>query len=290
MNSCTNMDRAEHASWLRKTITDFVNDSQENCIGGSYDEKAWTEPLVGFSHGDDPYYRWFKKDIGEFLLTPYEIFTKTFPTIEIKPSDLSVICWILPQTEATKTDMRRAHKYPAERAALASRVNGEIFNQKVATYIADILNSQGHETVVPVQSEYWGIKMSDKYGKASSWSEKHAAFISGLGTFSLTDTLITEAGTAVRIGSVVSKIQIEATDRKYSAYNEYCMHFSTGGCMKCAERCPAGAINENGHDKVKCEEYQIQIASKYINENFNLNTRYCGLCQFGVPCESCIPK
>lgn len=266
-----------------------MNNSPENRIGGPYGEKAWDEPLVGFSRGDDPYYSWFKKDIGEFLFTPYEIFTKTFPAVDTDSSDLSVICWILPQTEATKSDMRKVARYPAERAVLASRANGEIFNQKIARYVADILNSRGYEAVVPVQSEHWGIRMSDKYGKASSWSEKHVAFISGLGTFSLTDTLITELGTAVRIGSVVSRIQIEATGRKYSGYNQYCLHFSKGGCMKCAERCPAGAINENGHDKVKCEEYQYQFTSKYINENYKVDTRYCGLCQFGVPCESCIP-
>lgn len=290
VKACENNSRSENTSWLRKMIVDFVNNSPENRIGGSYDEKAWTEPLVGFSRGDDPYYDWLKKDIGDFLFTPYEIFAKTFPTVETEPSDLSVICWILPQTEATKTDMRRANRYPAERAALASRVNGEIFNQKIAKYVADTLNENGYETVVPVMTEHWGIRMSEKYGKASSWSEKHAAFISGLGTFSLTDTLITELGTAVRIGSVVSRIRTEATERKYSGYGEYCLHLSKGGCMKCADRCPAGAINENGHDKAKCEEYQGQVTSKYINENYKINVRYCGLCQFNVPCESCIPE
>ena len=279
----------ENAAWLRKMIIDFVNESPENCLGGNYIEKAWGSPLVGFSQGDDPYYQYFKEDIGEFLWTPYEIFTKTFPNITLDPSELSVICWVLPQTKATKADMRRQIKYPAERAVL-SRTNGDIFINKVGQFVVNKLNSRGYEAVAPVQSTYWENKSSEKYRNASSWSERHAAFISGLGTFSLTDTLITEKGTAARLGSVVSRIPIEPTRRKYTRYNEYCLFYSNGGCMICADRCPAGAINENGHDKVKCLEYQRQFTAKYIVENYKISSRYCGLCQFDIPCESCIPS
>lgn len=152
--SASSAAKAENAAWLRKMITDFVDGSPDNRLGGNYGEKAWGSPLVGFSQGDDPYYHRFKGDIGEFLWTPYEIFTKTFPNIALDPSELSVICWVLPQTEATKADMRRQIEYPAERAVLA-RTNGDIFNQKVGQFVVDILNSRGYEAVAPVQSEYW---------------------------------------------------------------------------------------------------------------------------------------
>jgi hypothetical protein len=132
--------KVENTAWLRKMITDFVNGSPENCLGANYREKAWGSPLVGFSRGDDPYYQCFKEDIGEFLWTPFEIFSKSFPNIDFDPSELSVICWVLPQTEATKADMRRQIDIPAERAAL-SRSNGEIFNLKVGQYVVNILNA-----------------------------------------------------------------------------------------------------------------------------------------------------
>jgi len=38
-------------------------------------------------------------------------------------------------------------------------------------------------------------------GPASSWSERHAAYAAGLGTFSLNDALITPKGIAHRLGS-----------------------------------------------------------------------------------------
>jgi Uncharacterized Fe-S protein len=289
MNDNNNKVCRENSLWICELIKSFVNNSPENNLGGKFDEKAWDEPLVGFSRGDDPYYLWQKDDIGEFLWAPYEIFTKTFPDIIVEPSDLTVICWILPQTETTKVEMRKNNNYPAERATLA-RVNGDVFNRKIGQHLVNLLNSYGYYSVAPVQSEYWENKKSEKYGFASSWSEKHVAFISGLGTFSITDTLITELGTAVRIGSIVSKISVETTQRKYIKYNEYCLHFSKGGCMKCAERCPVGAINENGHDKIKCREYQSIVTSTYIKDNYSIKSNYCGLCQFNIPCESCIPK
>lgn len=288
MDDRSSVTKAENAAWVRKLVIDFVNGSSANRLGGGYDERAWGAPLVGFSLGDDPYYEQFKQDIGDFLWTPHEIFSKTFTDIDSDPSELSVICWALPQTDATKADMRRQYEYPAERAAL-SRANGEIFNLEVGKYVVDTLKRHGYEAVAPVQSEFWGGKRSERYGLASSWSEKHAAYISGLGTFGLTDTLITEAGTAVRLGSVVSRIPLEATKRGYTRYNEYCLHSSNGGCMECAARCPAGAINEDGHDKAKCVEYQNNFTSRYMDENYKIITRYCGLCQFDIPCESCIP-
>ena len=62
---------------------------------------------MGFSRGDDPLYDAYKEHVGPFHWTPWEIFTQTFPEIEAKPEDLTVICWVLSQTRATKSDNRK---------------------------------------------------------------------------------------------------------------------------------------------------------------------------------------
>lgn len=284
MQDCDNLSK-----WIETIIVNYVDKSEENCLGKAFNEKAWDSPLVGFSNGDDPWYIKLKEDIGEFLWTPMEIFKMTFPEIiDLKASDLTVICWALPQTEKTKNDMRNENIYPAERATL-SRTNGDNFNKKVAKYLIQALSEKGYRAIAPVQSPFWEDKKSQKYGYASTWSERHAAFVSGLGTFSLTDTLITKLGTAVRLGSIIAQVPIKPTERKYVNYNEYCLYSSKGGCKKCISRCPANAISENGHDKIKCREYQREVTGKYISQNYDINSRYCGLCQFDVPCESCIP-
>lgn len=239
-------------AWIESSIIEFVNNSTQNSLGRNIHERAWESPLVGFSKGDDELYYKFKKDIGEFLWTPQEIFLKSYPEMKVKPNELSVVSWILPQTKKTK--------------------------------------NEGIKAVAPGQCSFWENRRSEKYGFASTWSERHVAYISGLGTFSLTDALITPLGTAVRIGSVVINALVKPTKRNYIKYNEYCLFYSKGTCMKCAKRCPANAINENGHDKVKCRMYQRNITSKHTKEKYDIDSNYCGICLFGTPCESSIPK
>ncbi|WP_094606463.1 hypothetical protein SPSIL_046440 [Sporomusa silvacetica DSM 10669] len=273
---------------IREIIVDYVNISDENRLGGPYLEKAWGSPLVGFSLGGDPLYSTIKEVIGEFYWTPEEIFLKTYPGAKIQQNDLTVICWVLPHTLQTKQGMRQETLYPSKRASFA-RVNGETFNLNLGKYVVDTLGSLGYQAVAPVQSPFWARIESDKHGLASCWSERHAAYVSGLGTFSLTDALITSQGMAVRLGSVIANIAVEPTKRSYSTYNEYCLFFSTGGCLKCAQRCPAGAINEQGHNKSKCREYQKAATSIHNKQQYGLEANYCGICQAGIPCESCIP-
>ena len=84
------------------------------CISTAASEPAWDEPLVGFSRGDDPLYQRFKEDIGPFFWTPPEIFAATFPDVQAAPDELTVISWILPQTEQTRLDNSREKALPAE--------------------------------------------------------------------------------------------------------------------------------------------------------------------------------
>jgi epoxyqueuosine reductase len=137
---------------------------------------------------------------------------------------------------------------------------------------------------------------SDWHVFSSTWSERHAAYASGLGTFGLCDGLITPVGKAVRLGSVVARIQIPPTQRPYSDHHAYCLFYGnrdsrTGGhiCGKCMARCPVGAITEAGHDKVKCSEHTSHTTAEYVRAQYGFNGYGCGLCQTGVPCESKIP-
>lgn len=98
--------------WIEGIIKIFINESPENSLRYETSEKAWAEPLIGFSAGDDLLYQFYKSDIGDFYWTPLEIFIKTFPSAKATANQLTVISWILPQTEATKADNRRQTKYP----------------------------------------------------------------------------------------------------------------------------------------------------------------------------------
>lgn len=237
--------------WITKSIITFVEESSENNLGGRFNEKAWGSPIVGFSKGDDDLYSFMKQDIGGFYWTPNEIFKITFPEIDANSQQLSIISWILPQTQMTKDKQKGEKIYPTERAVLA-RVNGDNFNKIVARFVVNLLKEKGYFSLSPMLSPLWENKKSEKYGYASTWSERHTAYVCGLGTFGLSDGLITPVGKAMRCGSVIVKAELNPSRRRYTTHNEYCLYYKNGSCMECAKRCPAGAITDKGHDKIKC--------------------------------------
>lgn len=277
------------AQWLEATIKDFINTSPENTIKNKEQEKAWLDPLVGFSRGNDSLYQEFNEKIGGFHWTPREVFNLTFPEVKPDPGQLTVISWTLPQTEVTKADNRKQAVYPSERWVRA-RIYGEEVNEKLRAHVVEKLSQSGIKAVAPMLSPHWRRETSERYGYASTWSERHAAYASGLGTFGLCDGLITPKGKAMRCGSVVAHIEITPTQRPYRDHHEYCPFFTQGICGSCIERCPAGAITEAGHDKVKCATYLRGPVTSYIQSHYGIdNPRGCGLCQTKVPCESKIP-
>ncbi len=278
------------AKWVETLIRDFINESPENTLKNRTNEKAWEDPLVGFSNGDDPLYQQYKELVGTFHWTPLEIFSLTFPSSKVSAKDLTVISWILPQTEASKSDNRKETVYPSERWARA-RMFGEEVNIKLAKRLIAALQEAGFEALAPsLLSSSFKWMESERYTIASTWSERHAAYASGLGTFGLCDGLITPKGKAMRCGSVVANIKIPASNRAYQNHHAYCLFFSDGSCGKCVERCPAGALTPAGHDKVKCRSYIFAKVKEYVKSSFGFEGYGCGFCQTGVPCESKIPS
>jgi epoxyqueuosine reductase len=276
------------AVWLEAVIGDFIERSPENTLQGSFQEKAFEIPLVGFANGADPVFESYKQVVASYHWTPQEIFSLTFPDMPVAPEELTVISWILPQTAATKADNRRQTTYPAERWARA-RIFGEEVNVKLRQRVVNALQKEGYAAVAPMLSPSWQRKKSDQYVFASTWSERHAAYAAGLGTFGLCDGLITPRGKAMRTGSVVARIQIEASPRPYDGHHAYCLFFSQGICGKCIPRCPVGALSEKGHDKLKCLQHLRPASADYVKANYGFDGYGCGLCQTGVPCESKIP-
>lgn len=280
------MKQQNPGEWIKSTICAFSG-SQENNLGDGTGERAWGTPIVGFARGSDPIFHDYKRYVGDRHWTPAEAFNQQFNG-KTEGVDLTVISYILPQTESTKRDNGGMSTYPAERWA-RSRVFGERFNDALRKHLAEELTGAGFPAVAPFLIGAFSTYASDRYQIASTWSERHMAYACGLGTFGICDGLITEVGKAVRFGSVVAKISVEPTLRTYDNHRAYCLHEAEGNCGKCIDRCPAGAISFNGHDKSKCSNYLAKVTRPHVTNTYGFKGYGCGLCQTDVPCESGVP-
>ena len=281
----------DRAAWLEGTIRDFIGSSPENTLQNRENDRAWDDPLVGFSRGDDPLYATYKDVVGPFHWTPREWFGLAFPRSQAEAKELTVVSWVLPHTEKTRSAIRKAKADPPE-SWVRARIFGEQVNAKLRRHVVETLAAAGFEAMAPLLSPHWHMKYTDiltRYPYASVWSERHAAYAAGLGTFSLNDALITARGISHRCGSVIARIDVPPTPRPYTDHRAYCLFFSwKGRCGKCIARCPAGAIGPEGHDKRKCMDYLVKTA-EYTAAHYGFDGYGCGFCQAGVPCEAKIP-
>ncbi|MFZ0611728.1 MAG: 4Fe-4S double cluster binding domain-containing protein [Desulfobacterales bacterium] len=283
------MNKPAAGAWITAAVEEIVATSPENTLHLPTGEKAFDAPLVGFSNGADPIFDQYVDHIGDFYLTPLAIFKKAFPhETNIDPAELTVISWVLPSTARVREEQAAAVTRPSERWIML-RHYGELFNESLRRSLVNRLSAAGIQAVAPVLAAFWSHVDAGPYAPCSNWSERHAAYAAGLGTFGLCDGLITPVGKAMRTGSVVARATIHPTPRSYTDQYAYCLFYSHGTCGNCIPRCPVNAISETGHDKQVCMRYTLQKMKKYSLDTYGFAVSACGICQTGVPCMAGIP-
>lgn len=236
------------------------------------------EPLIGFAAAKDPLFQSFKQIIGQFHRTPEEIL----------PNAATVIIWALPITASTRKSNRQEEKHPSL-AWAQTRSFGENFNISLRRHIVSWLEQQGYRAISPQLDPNWQEFPDTPVGPASSWSERHAAYVAGLGTFSLNDALITSRGIAHRLGSVITDLSLPASCSERPDYRHNCLYHRNGSCGACIKRCPVAALSHDGHDKNRCKAYVYGTITDLLAESYGTPKPGCGLCQTKVPCEERIP-
>ncbi len=277
------MTPSEYHAVCTELISSLVNNAPENHLH-ALDEKAWGNPLIGVAAGDDPLFAHYKEIIGAVHWSPLEAFLLAYPESIITGDEIRVISWILPQTERTLADQRQETELPAARW-IYSRHYGELFNEWLRIRVRDEFIRMGLWATAPTLLPDWAYRQTHQAGICSNWSERHAAYAAGLGTFGLSDGLITEAGKAVRIGSVIVAADIEVTPRRATSHTGNCLFYTHGTCGICIERCPVAAISKAGHDKIICHKYIRQVTAPFAKQLSGQEVTPCGLCQVRIPCE-----
>ncbi|HAD03894.1 MAG: FeS-binding protein [Desulfuromonadales bacterium GWD2_61_12] len=262
---------------LRNEIRRFVREDPGNGFAdgsGPY----FAEPLVGIAAAADPLFRDYKTIIGPFYLLPQELLA----------SAASVICWVLPIVQPTRASNRLQSQGPSREWAL-TRSHGEAFNGALRRHLVAWLEGRGGEAAAPQFSPLWREFAETPVGIASNWSERHTAYVAGLGTFSLNDGFITEKGMAHRCGSVITDLSLPPSPRPYPNHLDNCLYHRNGSCGACIGRCPVQALSYSGHDKERCRAFVYGAAPQALAETYGVAQTGCGLCQTRVPCEAAIP-
>ena len=273
-------------------ITGLLETSEHNRLSQLDNGTVYEAPLVGVASGHDPLFAEYKTVIGEYHLTPEEVILHAAESAALPyvPGRLSVVCWVLPFAKHIKQSNARKEVWPSVKWAHAY-VAGELFNNLVRKTLEMYFAGQDILAVAPVLSPEWRRMENLPGGHTSNWSERHALYAAGLGTFSINDGFITDKGMAMRCGSVVVNADLPVTPRRYTDHRANCLFVAKGVCGKCMERCPAFAITAKGHDKVQCRTYRDKLFGDFLHKTCNLDVAadYCGLCQAGTPCESANP-
>ncbi|MBZ9634500.1 4Fe-4S binding protein [Clostridium sp. FP1] len=270
---------------LIKMASDFIENSRENYITNEIaisqnvvGMKIFEAPIFGVASSEDKYFTSFKEPsiIGKHFMLPKEWL----------PEARSVISFFLPFSQAVKKGNGRGKAWPSEEW-LHGRIEGQAFINKLCIYLKTELIQADYNSLVPaLDKRFWAqaaLNSDSAHSEVSftsTWSERHAAFVCGLGTFGLSKGLITSKGVAGRFGSIITELYLSPDKREYQSIYEYCSM-----CGACIKKCPVNAISiEKGKNHIICSKYLDKTAEKY-------KPRYgCGKCQIGVPCESRIPK
>ncbi|MEW6623903.1 MAG: epoxyqueuosine reductase [Bacillota bacterium] len=246
--------------YLERQIEEYVkssplNEVKEINLGGIFDA-----PLIGIADSRDPLFDNLKniEVIGPHHLTPNDWLNEA----------KSVISYFLPFSETIRK-ANRDDGLPA-REWVYGRIEGEALNTQLRKFVVSLINDVGGAALAPVLDQRFSV-----VDRRSNWSERHVAYIAGLGTFGLSKSFITQKGCAGRIGSIVTNLRLTPTSREYSSIYDYCTM-----CGECIARCSSEAITMEGK--------HIPTCANYINNQVLplFTPRYgCGKCQTAVPCE-----
>jgi len=232
----------------------------------------FVDPIIAVADAADPLFSKMREPqaVGELFLPPEEWL----------PDAKRVISFFLPFSDEVKHSNFVGND-PSP-LWLLSRKESRSFVIHVSLQLQRYLESLGYTVVIPMlHPNYRAIEKNPTPGApsfTSSWSERHIAYICGLGTFGLSKGIITSRGMAGRLGSIITNAEIPVTPRPYQNLYDYCAH-----CGSCIHRCPVNAITLDGKKHLPCSDFLDDTKTRFAPHYG------CGKCQVNVPCMDGIP-
>ncbi len=144
-------------------------------------------------------------------------------------------------------------------------INGLL--DQFAYRIALFLDNEGHSAVGITRDGYASLDVL-RERPIAAFSHRHAAYLAGLGTFGVNNTLLTTRyGPRVRFASILTDAEFEPDN---VMIKQLCVR-----CMRCVDHCPVRAIEPGDYpgqiiDKARCTEHNASLSRRGISP--------CGIC------------
>lgn len=247
---------------MRNKIENIIKQFVEHYNETRDVETKWGEPLIAYADANDKMFYELKE-----IVSPSHALPKNFLQ-EAK----TVITYFIPFDDTVIKSNVEGKESSKLWAVAYIETNQLIFD--LNTHINNELEKIGFKsTIIPATHNF------DEKKLISDWSHRHVAFIAGLGNFGLNNMLITDKGCCGRVGSLVTDLKIEASQRKN---REYCLFKYNNTCKKCVDRCVNDALKVDGFDRHKC--YEMCLNNDKIYSDIGLSD-VCGKCIVSVPCS-----
>lgn len=250
----------------RTVMRDFIENLIVELVLGHRGKTRYRTPLVGFARADDPGFARLREVASPRHMLPRDLL----------PTARAVVAFFIPFT-AELVEGNRRHPYVSREWAEAYIETNRLIGS-VCRALEEELKKKGVQAAWERPTHNF-----DTVALESFWSHKHVAYLCGLGKFGLHHMLITRAGCAGRLGSLVVDIPLSPTP---IVAGEYCLYRRGENCTTCVRRCPTGALTVEGLDRQKCYRRLLEVNDRY--QDLDL-CDVCGKCATG-PCALGVPR
>jgi len=245
----------------------FIVNTIEKMVNSADTMTRYRRPLVFFSniHKDD--FIFLKQDVNPKHKLPADLLFDA----------VNIVSFFIPFTEEIVNKNRLCCTI-AEEWAIAYAETNRLIDQISSKLVVKLREMSVKAAWEPPTHNF------DKTTLTSMWSHKSMAKITSLGSFGLHQMIITDAGCAGRLGSLVINAIIKPTSKREK---ERCFYYIDGSCSICVESCPVGALSIEGFNKKKCWQHILEIdrSFSYLSNKYKLTGPFdvCGKCVTG-PC------
>jgi len=247
---------------LREFVKDFLTSAPS-----LYETKDWWQAPLLTTAPVDRRFEQLPRIASDDHIHPHDLL----------PTARSVVVFFIPFKQELVRKNKRGER-PCHDWGVAYVQTNDLIG-RLSQALGDLMADQGLKShLTPATHNFDEAKLMAR------WSHKHLAHLAGLGRFGVHRMLITSAGCAGRLGSLVT--EAELGDHPVIQTEEACLVKAGRKCGQCVEACPVQALSAEGFDRQRCW-HRLKENRNTLNYLFDLpeTTHVCGKCAALVPCS-----